>query len=196
MNHDPLTRAAVAAALLISPVAFQAFAPEAADGVIGHLSFALSQLAAWLLLATVVRMVPVPDRRWARIGRRAVLTGVAGQLAFALIYGATALDGEPLEAAFVFFLLGFLGLVVGGTAWGSALLRAPVGHAAGAGLIGVAALGLLAMLVGVDPFHDIFLLTSYAAWLLVGRGARPAAGRPGEAVVGGSSREVTNVSCE
>ena len=31
-------------------------------------------------------------------------------------------------------------------------------------------LGALAMMVGSDPFHDVFLLSSYAGWVLVGRG--------------------------
>ena len=181
-NNDPLTRTAVAAALLVCPVAFQALAPAAADGIAGHLAFALSQLAAWLLVATVARALPVPARRLARIGRFGVLSGVACQVAFALTYATTALDGEPLEASFVFFLLGFLGLAVGGLAWGTALLRTPAGPSAGVGLVAVGGLGLLAMLVGVDPFHDVFLLASYAAWLLVGRGLRSAADRPADAL--------------
>ena len=32
------------------------------------------------------------------------------------------------------------------------------------GMLATAVLGFLAMAVGSDPFHDIFLLSSYAAW--------------------------------
>ena len=34
----------------------------------------------------------------------------------------------------------------------------------------VTSLGALAMLVGTDPFHDVLLISSYAAWVVVGRG--------------------------
>ena len=44
---------------------------------------------------------------------------------------------------------------------------------AGGGLMAAAVLGFLAIAVGSDPFHDIFLLTGYAAWAVVGLGAAP-----------------------
>ena len=48
-------------------------------------------------------------------------------------------------------------------------------RSAGLGLLAVAIMGLLAMAVGTDPFHDVFLLSSYAAWVAVGVGADQAA---------------------
>ena len=42
---------------------------------------------------------------------------------FATLYGATALDGEPLEASFVVFMFGFVALLVGGLLWASRLRR-------------------------------------------------------------------------
>ena len=170
MKLDPLARAAAATVLLAVPVAFEIIAPDLADNAVSHVVFAGSQLLGWALVWTLVRSLPVPVRRGARFGRVAVLCGVACQVAFAAVYGTTAVDGEPLEASFVLFLLGFLALAVGGISWGTALLGVPEGRLAGAGLVAVASLGLLAMLVGGDPFHDIFLLASYAAWLLVGHG--------------------------
>ena len=109
--------------------------------------------------------------RAGRIGRRLLLSGCALQVLFALVYGGSAVvDGEPVEASFLLFLLGFLATFVGGFIWGPALLRAGLAHLAGVGVLATAVLGLLAIAVGVDPFHDMFLLTSYAAWVLVGRG--------------------------
>ena len=96
-------------------------------------------------------------------------SGACSQMLFAGVYAITALDGEPLEASFVFFLLGFLALFVGGLAWGTSLLRSGASMAGG-GLLATAVAGLLAMLLGMDPWHDVFLLSSYAAWTLVGRG--------------------------
>ncbi len=59
--------------------------------------------------------------------------------------------------------------------WGIRLLRARRAAPAGTGLLAVAVLGFLAMALGMDPFHDIFLLSSYAAWVAVGFGADRAA---------------------
>jgi hypothetical protein len=39
------------------------------------------------------------------------------------------------------------------------------------GVLATAILGFLAMAVGGDPFHDVFLLSSYAAWAVVGGSA-------------------------
>ena len=57
--------------------------------------------------------------------------------------------------------------------WGISLARTAAGRTAGWGLVATAVLGLLAMLFGVDPWHDVFLLSSYAAWTVVGLGASP-----------------------
>jgi hypothetical protein len=170
MTPNPLARTTAAAALLIVPVAAEIAFPERLDGASGHVGFAAAQLLGWLLIGSVVRPAePGPARR-ATFGRRTVLVGIACQVAFAAVYGGTALDGEPLEASFALFLLGFLALTVGGLTWGFAMARSVDHRTAGWGLVGTAALGLLAVLVGVDPFHDIFLLSSYAAWPVVGHG--------------------------
>ena len=137
----------------------------------------------WLLIGSVVRPAEPGRARRARFGRRAVLVGIGCQVAFATVYGATAFDGEPLDASFALFSLGFLSLLVGGLCWGSALVRSVDRRTAGWGLVATAVLGLLAVMVGVDPFHDIFLLSSYAAWPVVGRGLmRPPRQRTAEPV--------------
>ncbi len=163
------TRAAAAAVVLIVPVVLELSWPAFGDHVPGQEIFAVSQLAGWLLLLSVCRRGMVPAKRSARIGRRSVLVGCVLQMLFAGIYAITALDNEPLEASFVFFLLGFLALFVGGLAWGTSLLRSGM-SLAGGGILATAVAGLLAMLLGMDPWHDVFLLLSYAAWTLVGRG--------------------------
>ena len=162
-------RAAVAAVVLIVPVVLELAWPAFGDHVLGSEIFAVSQLTGWLLLLSVCRQGLVPARRGARIGRRSVLVGCVLQMLFAGVYAITALGGEPLEASFVFFLLGFLALFIGGLAWGTSLLRSGASMAGG-GLLATAVAGLLAMLLGMDPWHDVFLLSSYAAWTLVGRG--------------------------
>ena len=59
---------------------------------------------------------------------------------------------------------------MGAILWASRLRRRTGARVAAAGLLAVAVLGALAMLVGNDPFHDVFLVTSYTAWVVVGRG--------------------------
>ena len=89
---------------------------------------------------------------------------------FAATYGVLeVVTGEP-EASFVFFTLGLLLTTVGGLLRGAHLWRAGV-DLAGGGLMAAAVLGFLAIAVGSDPFHDIFLVTGYAAWSAVGLGA-------------------------
>jgi hypothetical protein len=170
MTPNPLARTTAAAALLIVPVAAEIAFPERFDGAAGNVAFAAAQLLGWLLIGSVVRPAPPGPARRARFGRRAVLVGIACQVAFAAVYGVTSFDAEPLEASFFLFLLGFLALTVGGLSWGSALARSAGRRTAGWGLVATAVLGLLAVMVGVDPFHDIFLLSSYAAWPVVGHG--------------------------
>ena len=95
---------------------------------------------------------------------------------FAATYGVLeVVTGEP-EASFVFFSLGLLLTTVGGLLRGSQLRRAGVGMAGG-GLIAAAVLGFLAIAVGSDPFHDIFLLSGYAAWAVRRPGGFAAAPR-------------------
>jgi len=167
-------RSVLAALLLVVPVSAELIWPSLGDS--GHLLFAAAQLIGWFLVATVVRAGaggnPEPtSTRAGRVGRRLLLSGCALQMVFALAYGGSAvIDGEPAEASFLLFLLGFLAMFVGGLVWGPALLRAGPAHLAGVGVLATAVLGFLAIAVGADPFHDLFLLSSYAAWVLVGRG--------------------------
>lgn len=164
------TRSTLAAAVLAVPVLAQIAWPARFDAAGGHVSFAASQLAGWALLASVVLGAPAAARTASPRGRRVVLAGCALQVSFATLYGATAFDGEPLEASFVAFLLGFVALLVGGLLWATRLRRTPDGRVAATGLCAIAVLGALAILVGSDPFHDICLVSSYAAWIVVGRG--------------------------
>jgi hypothetical protein len=172
MTTDPLARTTIAAALLIVPVAAEIAFPERFDVASGLLVFAATQLAGWALVWSVVRNVRPGHSRRARFGRRAVLIGVMCEMAFATVYGATALDAEPFEWSFVLFSLGFLALAVGGPLWGSSLLRQAGLRTAGGGLVATGVLGLLAIVMASDPWHDIFLLTSYAVWPVVGSGLR------------------------
>jgi hypothetical protein len=167
---NALTKSALAAALLAVPVAVEALVHSDNLGLWGHGVFAASQLVGWTLLLSLSRLLAARagGSRW---GFRLVQAGCVLQLVFAVGYGITALvRGEPYEGMFVAFLLGFLALTAGGLTWGIRLLRAHRATQAGTGLLAVAVLGFLAMAVGVDPFHDIFLLSSYAAWVAVGVG--------------------------
>lgn len=162
------TRAVLASLLLAVPVVAEATHLIASDGGV-HVLFATTQLAGWALVATVCRdLAQVPGSgRW---GPRLVLGGVVAQGLFAAVYLASFLaKGEPSESAFVLFLAGFLALTVGGLVWARTLRRTPA-HRAAPAVAGVAVLGFLAMTLGTDPFHDIPLVGSYLAWILVGRG--------------------------
>ena len=163
-------RTAVAALTLALPVVAEAVGPGIGDRTVGHLLFAASQVLGWALLATVVAGAPSAARDASPRGRWAVLVACGLQVAFGLVDGATALDGEPSEAVFVLFLLGFLVLLVGGPLWASRLRRQPGGRSAAVALLVVTVLGLLAVVVEPDPFHDVALVGSYLAWVLVGRG--------------------------
>ena len=174
-------RAVLAALALIVPVSAELIWPAVGDS--GHVFFAAAQLVGWFLVATVVRdgasrHPETSSTRSGRVGSRLLLSGCALQILFALVYGGSAvIQGEPAEASFLLFLLGFLATFVGGVVWGPALLRAGLARLAGIGVLATAVLGLLAIAVGVDPFHDVFLLSSYAAWVLVGRGLEAPAHR-------------------
>lgn len=186
---NAFARSALAAVLLIVPVAIEIFVGAEALGLAGHVVFVVTQLAGWGLLVSTVRLLfeRAAGSRW---GFRLVLAGCVLQLVFAAGYGITAVVlGEPAEGTFVVFLLAFLTLTSGGLVWGSRLLRARQAAPAGAGLVAVAVLGFLAMAVAVDPFHDVFLLSSYAAWVAVGSGTdRAGSGRRDEALVSDASR--------
>lgn len=164
------TSSAIAATVLSVPVIAEIARPGPFDSPGGHIFFAASQLVGWALLTRLVVGAPAVARTASPRGRRLVLVGCTLQILFATLYGATALDGEPLEASFVLFMLGFAALLVGGLLWASRLRRNEGGGLAAVGLLAVATLGALGMLVGGDPFHDIFLVSSYAAWVVVGKG--------------------------
>jgi hypothetical protein len=171
---NALTRSALAAVLLIVPVAVEILVGSDRLAQWGHGVFALSQLVGWWLLLSLSRVLAsrASGSRWCS---RLAQAGCVLQLVFAAGYGLTAVvQGEPWEGTFVAFLLGFLALTAGGMTWGIRLVRARRAAPAGAGLLAVAVLGFLAVAVGVDPFHDIFLLSSYAAWVAVGLGAERA----------------------
>jgi hypothetical protein len=177
------TKSALAALLLIVPVAVEILVGSDRLAQWGDGAFAVSQLVGWWLLLSLSRMLAsrAGGSRW---GSRLVQAGCVLQLVFAAGYGLTAVvQGEPAEGMFVAFLLGFLALTAGGATWGIRLVRARRAAPAGTGLLAVAVLGFLAVAVGVDPFHDIFLLSSYAAWVAVGRGTERAAREEAEQVL-------------
>ena len=165
-------RAIAAAGALIIPVVAELIWPSFGDS--GHLVFAICQLIGWILVASIVvdvdRLFPsLSTTRGGRIGRRVLLIGCGLQVMFALAYGVTALvSGEPNEASFVLFLAGFLAQLVGGIVWWRSMRSEPRLRVTRIGVLATAVLGFLAMAVGNDPFHDIFLLSSFAAWAVVG----------------------------
>ncbi len=165
----PLLRSVVAALLLAVPVVAETTGLIEGEGW-QHLPFALTQLAGWLLLATVCWTLNTTSRagRW---GPRLVLAGVGLLALFAVLYLATYLaTGEPAEAIFLTYLLGFPAMTVGGLLWARALRRTPWRvSAVGLALVGVLGFGAIAL--SADPFHDIALVGSYLAWIVVGLGA-------------------------
>lgn len=166
------TRSIAAAALLIVPVVAELVSEPLGDTTGFKLAFAASQVVGWLLLAGLCKElseVHPPANRRGRVGARLLMAGCTVQVMFGLMYGVLELaTGEP-EVSFVLFSLGFLLLVVAGLLRGTQLRQAGAG-VAGVGLVATALLGFLAIAVGSDPFHDIFLLTGYAAWAVVGLG--------------------------
>lgn len=162
----PTVRPTLAALLLAVPVVAESTGLVAGNTGLGHVGFAACQLVGWLLVGSVVLDLRGPlAGGWAP---RLLLAGVACQVAFAATYLLSVLaTGQPWEAAFLAFLLGFLLLTVGGGV-GAARLRSSNPMAA-AGLAGVAALGLIAVLAGDTVVHEVSLVGSYLAWILVGR---------------------------
>ena len=173
----PRSRSVLSAVLLSVPVVAEA-THLIGDQLWGEVLFALSQVAGWALVLSVVGSLAaaVEAGRW---GPRLVRTGVVLQLLFGVLYlGTLVADLEPDGPVFLPFLLGFLALTVGGLVWARALRRTAA-RTAGTGLLGVAVLGFAAIAVGSDPFHDVALVGSYLAWVLVGRGiGRPAYSLP------------------
>ena len=165
-----------AAALLIVPVDLRPLVSEPLP-VTAPPSSRLRRQPA-LRLAAPGRRVPIPRRaspalpasRGDRVGARLLVAGCVAEMLFAATYGVLeVVTGEP-EASFVFFSLGLLLTTVGGFLRGSTSgARESTWRAAA--WMAAAVLGFLAIAVGSDPFHDIFLVTGYAAWSAVGQGA-------------------------
>ncbi|MFC7490288.1 MULTISPECIES: hypothetical protein [unclassified Knoellia] len=164
-----LIRSTVAALLLAGPVAIQLVAPQLGESRAGNVLFAVSQVLGWLLLATVCRaLAPALPGRAGRVGRRLLVAGTLSEVAFALAYGTLVLVGADEGSAFLLFALGFLLLTVGGITSGVVAIRRGW-KALGVSLAGVVVLGLLANVVGDTWWHDLFLLTHYVGWVVVGR---------------------------
>ena len=163
-----LSARAVAGSLLLAvPVAAEAVLREPFHGTAGEALFIASQLLGWALLLTVARAV----RSLSIWGSRLLTAGCAFQVVFALAYGASQLaTGTGADWAFLPFLLGFVCLAVGSVITVRTSRRVPGAQRAtlGAGLVG--GLGLVAMLVGGDPWHDLALVGSYLAWSVLGAG--------------------------
>lgn len=170
-------RPVVASLLLAVPVAAQLVVPSLGDALAGQLLFAVTQLAGWLLLVAVCRgLAPALPTRAGRVGRRLLAAGALVEAGFALAYGALVVIGADEGSAFVLFALGFLLLTVGGITTGIAAARHGR-RGLGVALVGVVLLGLLANLVGDSGWHELFLLTHYLGWVVVGRFAPAPAGR-------------------
>ena len=164
-------RSVIAALLLAVPVAAEAVSiiEDEATGMFAL--FGLTQVAGWLLAGTVVRDLSAGGGAASQWGSRLVMLGVAFQLLFALAtFLSWAFTGEPAEASFIAFGLGFICLTVGGLMW-AVRLRRTGSLAATFGLAGVAVLGFVAIAAGDNIVHEIALQGSYLAWVLVGVGA-------------------------
>jgi hypothetical protein len=107
--------------------------------------------------------------RAGRIGVRSAIVGCGLQIGFAVGAAVTAaLSGKPLEAVFLLFGLGFLALIVGAVMLGSAVRRAGVLRAARLPLWFGAASALAAIVVPLDPWHDVALFAFDASWAVLG----------------------------
>ena len=139
-------------------------------------AFVAAFVAGSLLLALVFHGLAVLHRAAGtplpRSGRAGVRSGVAGSGLLALsgvLVGATGLrSGAPAEWSFLPLAAGLLLQFVGAILLGLGQRRAGLLGTA-AGLPWLAALGsLVAVGVGVDPWHDLGLFVSYAAWAALG----------------------------
>ena len=150
--------------------------PQGDDGAVTNMPvFALLLLIATagfaLLLVAVIglRAASARPTRPARIGSMMTLAGAGLLVVFCLVVLVTALlTGSPLEASFVAFLLGMLLLAVGPVTWGLALRKRTRRRGVQQLLLvsGIAAFGALA--IEPDPWHDLSLTLSFAAWSALG----------------------------
>ena len=156
------------------------FDPQKSDGTVTNpLVFSLlliatiagtgSLLAALFGLRVMHDAANVPLSRPGRIGLRLSIAANVLLLGFAgIVLGTALVSDAPAEASFVLFGLGMLLAVVGYAMLAGGLRRS--GVVGGAWLApAVAALGIIcALVVPIDPWHDIGLYTSYAAWIWFG----------------------------
>ena len=121
-----------------------------------------------------------PLARAVRIGVRSAIVGCWLQVAFAVGAAVTAaLSGKPQEAVFLLFALGFLALIVGAVMLGTAVRRTGALSAARVPLWLGAAAALAAIVIPLDPWHDVALFAFDASWAGLGavllRDRRPVA---------------------
>lgn len=115
-----------------------------------------------------------PGRRAGRATACAVI-GAALLAGFGIVALVTGLvQGAPLEAAFLLFALGLLLLVVGQVALARRMRRTGPGGAAWALPLAAALALLLGVVVPTDPWHDLGMLGSFAAWIALGARLRTA----------------------
>jgi len=173
------TRAVIGSLLLAVPVGAEAVFRELFHGAAGETLFTVTQLLGWALLLTVARAA----RHLSTWGSRLLTVGCVLQIVFALAYGASLVaTGKGADWAFVPFLLGFVCLAVGSAITFRTSRRMPGARLATLGAALVGGLGLAAMVLGTDPWHDIALIGSYLSWqvLAADRALDPSMGRAGQ----------------
>ena len=134
--------------------------------------WALGMLCVAVTVRAVAAQHAAADRPLSRAGRIGVRSAIAGcwlQVAFAVGAAVTAaLSGKPLEAVFLLFALGFLALIVGAVMLGTAVRRNGALRAARVPLWFGAAAALAAIVVPLDPWHDVALFAFDASWIGLG----------------------------
>jgi hypothetical protein len=175
------TVAAIAAGLLLSAsVAAELIHPVERDGQVINLPLSLGYVVLYgagaICLTVALRSLDMlhraAGRPLSRGGSAGVRTALAGS-AMQILFSATAAviettTRESPDAAFVFFGVGFLLLIIGSVLLALGLRRAGLLGSAWAFPLAGAAGGILAILVEADPFHDIGLLAFFSAWVGVG----------------------------
>lgn len=107
--------------------------------------------------------------RSGRIGARLSVAGAVLLVAFGIGVLTTGLaTGSPAEASFVLFGLGYLLTIVGHIALSMSLRRAGALRSWWTAPLVAAGGALVAIVVFVDPWHDLGLFTFNAAWVLLG----------------------------
>lgn len=128
---------------------------------------ALFAIALWGMSALHI----VEGKRLPRPGRAGVWTATVGiimlVLASAHIVASAVSTGKPPDA-WVLFALGWLLLIVGLILTGIGTYRAHLLGKAGMLPIITAASALVAILVPVDPFHDVGFLAVGLSWIVLG----------------------------